>query len=95
MSKFTRISAALLSYALQARLETLIIDFPLLSRLTLWLILLDHDDVQLFFSLENYDAAMLHIRHEQYHFFTPIPIPNIPKEALTIPNTNTNFLMSP
>ena len=28
-------------------------------------------------------------------FFTPIPIPNISKEALTIPNTNTNFLMSP
>ena len=25
-------------------------------------------------------------------FFTPIPIPNISKEALTIPNTNTNFL---
>ena len=29
-------------------------------------------------------------RHEQYHFFTPIPIPNISKEALTITNTNTN-----
>ena len=28
-------------------------------------------------------------------FFTPIPIPNIFKEALTIPNTNTNFMMSP
>ena len=27
--------------------------------------------------------------------FTPIPIPNISKDALTIPNTNTNFLMSP
>ena len=28
-------------------------------------------------------------------FFTPIPKPNISKDALTIPNTNTNFLMSP
>ena len=28
-------------------------------------------------------------------FFTPIPIPNISKEALTIPNTNTNFLKEP
>ena len=28
-------------------------------------------------------------------FFTPIPIPNISKEALTIPNTNTNFLKKP
>ena len=28
-------------------------------------------------------------------FFTPIPIPNIFKEALTIPNTNTNFMTSP
>ena len=27
--------------------------------------------------------------------FTPIPIPNISKEALTIPNTNTNFLKKP
>ena len=28
-------------------------------------------------------------------FFTPIQIPNISKEALTIPNTNTNFLKKP
>ena len=28
-------------------------------------------------------------------FFTPIPIPNIFKEALTIPNTNTNCLKRP
>ena len=34
-------------------------------------------------------------RHEQYHFFTPIAIPNIFKEALTIPNTYANFIMSP
>ena len=40
----------------------------------------------------NWDV---HSRPEQYHFFTPIPIPNIFKEALAIPNTNTNFMMSP
>ena len=39
--------------------------------------------------------TIVYTRHEQYHFFTPIPIPNISKEALTKPNTNTSFLMIP
>ena len=67
MSKFTRISATLPSYALQATLETLIIDFFALISADVGLFSLTMMTCDFFFSLENYDATMLHSAYPSIH----------------------------